>query len=75
MIMDVNQAEVEKVMQQYNCQLLIHGHTHRPDIHEQVNGHRIVLGDWQNEISFVEYVDHTLNVHDQRIGIKTLKLD
>jgi UDP-2,3-diacylglucosamine hydrolase len=75
MIMDVNKAEVEKVMQQYNCQLLIHGHTHRPDIHEQVNGHRIVLGDWQNEISFVEYVDHTLNVHDQRIGIKTLKLD
>jgi len=73
-IMDVNQAEVEKVMQKYDCSLLIHGHTHRPNIHTQSNGHRIVLGDWQGEISFVEYVDHTLTVHDQRINSTCLKL-
>ncbi len=74
MIMDVNQAEVEKIMLKYGCDILIHGHTHRPNIHKQHNGHRIVLGDWHDSVSFVEYVDHTLNVHDQRIGIKNLKL-
>jgi hypothetical protein len=38
-------------------------------------GHRIVLGDWHQSASFVEYVDHTLKVHDQRIELKKLKLD
>lgn len=75
MIMDVNQAEVEKVMKKYGCSLLIHGHTHRPNIHKQKMGHRIVLGDWHQSASFVEYVDHTLKVHDQRIELKQLKLD
>jgi UDP-2,3-diacylglucosamine hydrolase len=74
-IMDVNQAEVEKVMKKYGCNLLIHGHTHRPNIHKQKMGHRIVLGDWHQSASFVEYVDHTLKVHDQRIELKKLKLD
>ncbi len=75
MIMDVNQAAVERVMQKYNCDLLIHGHTHRPNIHQQSNGHRVVLGDWQDAISFVEYVDHTLTVHDPRIEPKTVTLN
>ncbi len=49
-IMDVNQAEVERVMLQHNVNLMIHGHTHRPnthvfDIHGETNT-RIVLGDW-----------------------------
>ncbi len=49
-IMDVNQAEVERVMSQHSVNLMIHGHTHRPDTHIfDVNGEtntRIVLGDW-----------------------------
>lgn len=49
-IMDVNQTEVIKVMQQFKVQHLIHGHTHRPEKHQVVaNGipaQRIVLGDW-----------------------------
>ena len=32
-IMDVNQLEVEKVMRKANINILIHGHTHRPNIH------------------------------------------
>lgn len=75
MIMDVNQAEVDKVMQKYDSTILLHGHTHRPYIHKQRYGHRIVLGDWHNSVSFVEYVDHTLTVHDQRIENKSLKLN
>ena len=49
-IMDVNQQAVETVMQEHNIKQLIHGHTHRPAIHDfSVNNEkmkRIVLGDW-----------------------------
>lgn len=49
-IMDVNQQTVEEFMSNYNVDTMIHGHTHRPDVHEfSVNGKnmtRIVLGDW-----------------------------
>ena len=49
-IMDVNQAEVERMFSTHPVQRLIHGHTHRPAIHDlNLNGQsvqRIVLGDW-----------------------------
>ena len=49
-IMDVNQAAVERVMQRHRVTTLIHGHTHRPAIHEfELNNiayRRAVLGDW-----------------------------
>ena len=49
-IMDVSQDAVEAVLAEHDCDSLIHGHTHRPDIHEfAVAGkeqRRIVLGDW-----------------------------
>ncbi len=50
-IMDVNQQTVEHTMQNFNVTRLIHGHTHRPALHElQLNGskaQRIVLDQWQ----------------------------
>lgn len=49
-IMDVNQQTVEQLMLKENIQQLIHGHTHRPAIHNftanEINMKRIVLGDW-----------------------------
>lgn len=49
-IMDVNQQAVEEIMQQYQVSRMIHGHTHRPAVHQlSVSGssaERIVLGDW-----------------------------
>ena len=49
-IMDVAHSEVVKTMQESSVDLLIHGHTHRPNTHEiTVNtgsAKRIVLGDW-----------------------------
>jgi UDP-2,3-diacylglucosamine hydrolase len=52
-IMDVTPSEVVKVMEKYQVKRLIHGHTHRPNIHIlEVNGqqaHRIVLGDWYDQ--------------------------
>ena len=52
-IMDVNREAVERIMTENNVQRLIHGHTHRPAIHDlKVAGHpaqRIVLGDWYEQ--------------------------
>lgn len=52
-IMDVDADEVSKVMQQFDVQLLVHGHTHRPAIHDfelaGVRCQRVVLGDWYEE--------------------------
>ncbi|MDR9829381.1 UDP-2,3-diacylglucosamine diphosphatase [Vibrio sp. FNV 38] len=52
-IMDVTQAKVESVMQAHNVDLMIHGHTHRPNIHhfevDNMSARRVVIGDWGNE--------------------------
>ena len=52
-IMDANQQAVESAMLEQNIQQLIHGHTHRPAIHDfEVNEKpmkRIVLGDWYEQ--------------------------
>ena len=51
-IMDVNQHTVERKMSEANTHFLIHGHTHRQDIHQfNINAEpacRVVLGDWYN---------------------------
>lgn len=45
-IMDVNEQAVATVLNHHD--ILLHGHTHRPAIHEYNNGKkRIVLGDWR----------------------------
>lgn len=69
-VMDVSQTAVEKQMCEKNVALLIHGHTHRPTIHEflldKKLARRVVLHDWHNrggvliykesgEISLVEW--------------------
>ena len=52
-IMDVNQHSVEEAMLKENIQQLIHGHTHRPAIHDftvnEKKMKRIVLGDWYEQ--------------------------
>lgn len=52
-IMDVNQHAVEQVMLNHKVQYLIHGHTHRPAMHDfTMDGStckRIVLGDWYEQ--------------------------
>ncbi len=56
-IMDVNQAEIIRVFKAYDLDLIIHGHTHRPYVHQlQVDGktcRRYVLGEWKQERSVV----------------------
>lgn len=69
-IMDVTPEEVLKVMSQNNVNLLIHGHTHRPAIHElTVNNSqakRIVLGDWYTQGSILQCTR-------ENIQLKTMK--
>jgi UDP-2,3-diacylglucosamine hydrolase len=56
-IMDVTLEEVSKVMDQAGTSILIHGHTHRPAVHEVVlqagPGTRYVLGDWHTSTKFL----------------------
>ncbi|MTI64667.1 UDP-2,3-diacylglucosamine diphosphatase [Methylophaga sp.] len=81
MIMDVNQAEVRSVIESNQIEILVHGHTHRPAIHQlqTENGHqtyRVVLGDWDNNISYLLADDQQLTLHDHRLdsGSQTLRL-
>ena len=54
-IMDVNQEAVENAFRNHEVSTLIHGHTHRPAIHEfELDGRavmRAVLGDWYEQDS------------------------
>jgi len=72
LIMDVNQSEVSRIMKQFGVRQLIHGHTHRPAIHslelEGQPAHRIVLGDWDNEISYLKCDEQKLKLVDHRIS-------
>jgi UDP-2,3-diacylglucosamine hydrolase len=58
-IMDVNQGEVARVIEQTQADVLIHGHTHRPAIHQVQVGSRhavrIVLGDWYEQGSVLRW--------------------
>ena len=60
-IMDVNQDAVTTAFVEHETRLLIHGHTHRPAIHQlEINNTpavRIVLGDWYSQGSYLELND------------------
>ncbi len=57
-IMDVNPQAVVEALERHQVQWLIHGHTHRPDVHPlEANGKpafRVVLGAWHSEGSMVK---------------------
>ncbi len=56
-ITDVTPAAVSQLMETERAQLIIHGHTHRPCIHQNqspAGGVRIVLGDWDSHGWYLE---------------------
>lgn len=65
-IMDVTQEEVIKCLERNHSQLLIHGHTHRPAVHEVIaNGakaQRIVLGDWYEQGAWLKVTPDTIEL-------------
>lgn len=47
---DVSPATVQEWFKRYGIRRMIHGHTHRPAIHDEGDGNsRIVLGDWYEQ--------------------------
>jgi len=66
-IMDVTQKAVDDVMRLHGVELLIHGHTHRPAVHQfslpgSASVRRVVLGDWGQAPSFIKLDQHTLEL-------------
>jgi UDP-2,3-diacylglucosamine hydrolase len=66
-LMDVNKSEVEKIAQENEIEILIHGHVHRPKIHNEVFGQRIVLGDWDKKYWFISLIDEQVRLHSCEI--------
>ena len=57
-IMDVNSQAVNDAFKKNEIKLMIHGHTHRPNIHYMKNGMtRVVLGDWYKSGNVLEFND------------------
>jgi UDP-2,3-diacylglucosamine hydrolase len=58
-IMDVNPEAVRQIISGYGVEILLHGHTHRPAIHNvEVDDRiakRVVLGDWYDQGSVVRW--------------------
>ncbi|MCK5726124.1 MAG: UDP-2,3-diacylglucosamine diphosphatase [Thiotrichaceae bacterium] len=58
-ILDVSTTTVDEIMTKFQVDLLIHGHTHRPNTHHfqlasGVKAQRMVLGDWQDKPCYIE---------------------
>ena len=66
-LMDVNKSEVEKIAQENKIEILIHGHVHRPKIHNEVFGQRIVLGDWDKKYWFISLIGDQARLHSCEI--------
>lgn len=70
-IMDVNPDTVNETLRQQGVRRLIHGHTHRPAVHDlSIDGQpaqRIVLGDWYEQGS-------VLRCEGQSLQLETLAL-
>ena len=71
-IMDVNEEEVKKCFVRSGAEMIIHGHTHRPMIHEveidKQKHKRIVLGDWNTKSHI--FILNKKNTEIQEIQLK-----
>ena len=54
-IMDVINTEVMNIIEKYKPDVIVHGHTHRPNIHHHNDVIRYVLGDWYNNFYILTY--------------------
>ena len=74
-IMDVTPAEVVKAMEQHKVAQFIHGHTHRPNIHQvelqNTSGTRIVLGDWYDQGSIGKVSEQGIALEVRKLGKPT----
>ena len=66
-ITDVNEQSVLNFVNQHEPDLFIHGHTHRPNIHNSGSSKRIVLGDSGN-------YGWVLNINDQDFELEKFSI-
>jgi UDP-2,3-diacylglucosamine hydrolase len=68
-IMDVTDSEVIICLEKHNSQLLIHGHTHRPFVHQitanNQSAQRIVLGDWYEQGAWLKVTPTSIELLNQ----------
>ncbi|MDB6096617.1 MAG: 3-diacylglucosamine hydrolase [Francisellaceae bacterium] len=68
---EVAQSAVEKLMTKFNTDILIHGHTHKPCIHQfSLNNKpakRIVLGDWDDGTTYLKCTPEGFNLEKLRL--------
>ncbi|MBT8433068.1 MAG: UDP-2,3-diacylglucosamine diphosphatase [Gammaproteobacteria bacterium] len=68
-IMDVNPLAVEDCFHANRASIIIHGHTHRPAVHQYNSDlSRIVLGDWGREPSYLSWTrERGFDLNDPRV--------
>ena len=71
-ITDVNQQAVAECLTKHNRNILIHGHTHRPNIHTFKNCTRYVLGDWGNNSWWLEIYQNKIDLKHTNISNKII---
>ncbi len=74
-ITDVNAQAVADAFRRHHVQRLIHGHTHRPAVHDliidQQAAQRIVLGDWYKQSSILTVSPTELDLCSKKPGLAT----
>ena len=66
-ITDVNLETVNNFIQENNPDIFIHGHTHRPKIHQHDSTKRVVLGDWDKYGWYLSIEENSLNLKEFKI--------
>lgn len=65
-VMDVNADAVAQALQ--DADVLIHGHTHRPNIHNEHGKPRIVLGDWRKDAAQILEIEPSQELQDWQLS-------
>ena len=66
-ITDANLETVNNFIQENKPSIFIHGHTHRPKIHEHISTKRVVLGDWGQFGWCCSITDKDINLKEFKI--------
>ena len=75
-IMDVNSGAVLEKLAEFETQTLIHGHTHRPAVHDLSDEYqtltRYTLGDWASLMWWIEIDEKDLSLKSAPIDSQTI---
>ena len=66
-ITDLSLETVNNFIQENNPDIFIHGHTHRPKIHQHNLTKRVVLGDWDKYGWYLSIEENSLNLKEFKI--------